>query len=70
MARSGPHSNLLAVRNTLLHAFKEKINSCIIVGLWRRALIRAKKYREADENVVLLEEQSDNYDDFDSDNKF
>ncbi|GBC22902.2 hypothetical protein H257_11777 [Rhizophagus irregularis DAOM 181602=DAOM 197198] len=51
VARSGPHPNLLSVRNTLLNAFKEKISSKVIVGLWRRALKNAKEYFESDENI-------------------
>ncbi|CAG8735941.1 4636_t:CDS:2 [Rhizophagus irregularis] len=43
VVRSGPHPNLLSIRNTLLNAFKEKISSKVIVGLWRRALKNAKE---------------------------
>jgi transposase len=69
VARSGPHSNLLAVRNKLLCAFKENITPYVVVGLWRRAVTRAKEYKEMDENVALLDDDSDDDDDFDSDNE-
>ncbi|PKY48010.1 hypothetical protein RhiirA4_463452 [Rhizophagus irregularis] len=54
VARSGPHPNLLSVKNTLLNAFKEKISSKVIVGLWRRALKNAKEYFESDESIQLI----------------
>jgi transposase len=50
-ANSGPHPNLLSIQNTLLNAFKEKINSKVIIGLWRRTLKYAKEYRETDNNA-------------------
>ncbi|RHZ78730.1 hypothetical protein Glove_157g5 [Diversispora epigaea] len=43
VSRSGPHKNLLKIRNKLFWAFKEKINSKTIIGIWKRALINAKK---------------------------
>ena len=58
---SGPHPNLLSVRNTLLNAFKEKISSKTIVSLWRRALKNAKEYFESDENIQLMDEEFDAY---------
>ena len=61
VARSGPHPNLLSVRNTLLNAFKEKISSKVIVGLWRRALKNTKEYFESDENVQLIDEEFDDH---------
>ncbi|GBC06068.1 hypothetical protein RclHR1_06600002 [Rhizophagus clarus] len=67
VARSGPHPNLLSVRNTLLNAFKEKISSKVIVGLWRRALKNAKEYFESDENIQLLDEEFDGYSSSDND---
>ncbi len=51
VARSDSYLNLLSVRNTLLNAFKEKISSKVIVGLWRRALKNTKEYFESDENI-------------------
>src|SRR6185436_3366783 len=57
VTKSGPHSDLLAVRNILLCAFKKKINSKIIVGWWRKVLKRAKDYKESDETVNLLDEE-------------
>ncbi|CAB4397703.1 unnamed protein product [Rhizophagus irregularis] len=33
VARSGPHPNLLSIRNTLLDAFKKKVTSQVIIGL-------------------------------------
>ena len=59
VARSGPHPNLLSVRNTLLDAFKKKITSQVIVGLWRRSLKHAKDYLESDEDVQLIDEEFD-----------
>jgi len=67
VARSGPHSNLLSVRNTLLNAFKEKVSSKVIVGLWRRALKNAKEYFESDENIQLIDDEFDAYSSFDKD---
>ncbi len=67
VARSGPHSNLLSVRNTLLNAFKEKVSSKVIVGLWRRALKNAKEYFESDENIQLIDDEFDAYSSSDED---
>ena len=67
VARSGPHPNLLSVRNTLLNAFKEKISSKVIVGLWRRALKNAKEYFESDENIQLIDDEFDAYSSSDED---
>ena len=67
VARSGLHPNLLSVRNTLLGAFKNKINSKVILGLWRKMLKNAKAYFEADENANLIDEESDDYSDTDDD---
>ncbi|PKC51707.1 hypothetical protein RhiirA1_447463 [Rhizophagus irregularis] len=67
VARSGPHPNLLSIRNTLLDAFKNKINSKVILGLWRKTLKNAKAYFEADENANLIGEESDDYSDTDDD---
>jgi len=58
VARSGPHSDLLSVRNKLLYAFTEKINSKIIIGFWKRALEKAKDYRESNEYAILLDEET------------
>ena len=44
VARSGPHPNLLAIRNKLLYFFKEKVNSQVITGLWRKTIRIAKDY--------------------------
>jgi len=67
VARSGPHTNLLSVRNTLLNAFKEKISSKVIVGLWRRALKNAKEYFESDENIQFIDDGFDAYSSSDDD---
>ena len=67
VAWSDSHLNLLSVRNTLLNAFKEKISSKVIVGLWRRALKNAKDYFESDENIQLTDEEFDAYDSSDND---
>ncbi|CAB5092983.1 unnamed protein product [Rhizophagus irregularis] len=67
VARSGPHPNLLSIRNTLLDAFKNKINSKVILRLWRKTLKNAKAYFEADENANLIGEESDDYSDTDDD---
>ncbi|PKY29602.1 hypothetical protein RhiirB3_446291 [Rhizophagus irregularis] len=62
VARSGPHSNLLSVRNTLLNAFKEKISSKVIVGLWRSALKNAKGYFESEEFDAYSSSDDDHVD--------
>ncbi|GES95996.1 hypothetical protein H257_11777 [Rhizophagus clarus] len=67
VASLGPHPNLLFIRNTLLNAFKKKIDSKVIIGLWKRALKYAKEYRETDEYAQLIEEDFDDYDDSDDD---
>ena len=67
VARSGPHPNLLSVRNTLLNAFKEKSSSKVIVGLWRRALKNAKEYFESDENIQFTDDEFDAYSSSDDD---
>ena len=64
VARSGPHSNLLDIRNKLLHAFNEKITSKVIVGFWKRALAKAKEYQQSDNNVILLDVKMDDDDEF------
>jgi len=61
VARSGPHPNLLSVRNTLLNAFKEKISSKVIVGLWRRALKNAKENFESNEKIQFTDDEFDAY---------
>jgi len=38
IASLGSHKNLLSIRNTLLNAFKNKIDSQVIIRLWRRAV--------------------------------
>ncbi|CAG8734294.1 uncharacterized protein OCT59_002772 [Rhizophagus irregularis] len=67
VARSGPHPNLLSIQNTLLDAFKNKINSKVILRLWRKTLKNAKAYFEANENANLIGEESDDYSDTDDD---
>jgi len=47
----GSYSNLLSIRNTLLSAFKKKISSKVIIGLWRRVLKNTKEYFKSDENI-------------------
>ncbi|GBC03350.1 hypothetical protein RclHR1_05080016 [Rhizophagus clarus] len=65
VACSSPHPNLLSVRNTLLEAFKRKITSQVILGLWRRALKNAKEYFKSDEDAQLIDDEFN--DDSDSD---
>ena len=67
VARSGPHTNLLSVRNTLLDAFKKKITSQVIIGLWRKALKHAKDYFESDEGAYLIDEELSDYSGSDED---
>ncbi|CAB4413551.1 unnamed protein product [Rhizophagus irregularis] len=67
VARSGSHPNLLSVRNTLLDAFKKKVTSQVIIGLWRRALKNAKKYLESDEDSQLIDDELDEYSSSDKD---
>ena len=67
VARSAPHPNLLSVRNTLLEAFKKKITSQVIIGLLKRALKNAKEYFETDENAQLIDDEFDDYSNFDDD---
>ena len=67
VACSGSYSNLLSVKNTLLNAFKEKVSSKVIVGLWRRALKNAKEYFESDENIQLIDDEFDAYNSSDED---
>ena len=50
-----------------MQAFKEKINLKVVVGFWKRALARAQEYMESDDNVVLLDEEMGDDDDFDID---
>ena len=59
VAKSAPHPDLLSIRNKLLYSFKEKVTSNIILGLWRRLLNVAKEYRDMDDNVKLVETDSD-----------
>ncbi|PKY44525.1 hypothetical protein RhiirA4_458856 [Rhizophagus irregularis] len=47
--------------NTLLNAFKEKISSKVIVGLWRRTLKNAKEYFESNENIQFINDEFDVY---------
>jgi transposase len=67
VARSAPHSNLLSVRNTLLEAFKKKITSQVILGLWKRALKNAKEYFESDDNARLIDDEFNEVSDSDDD---
>ncbi|PKY39013.1 hypothetical protein RhiirA4_452132 [Rhizophagus irregularis] len=68
VACSGPYPNLLSVRNnTLLKAFKEKISSKVIVGLWKRVLKNAKEYFESDENIQFTVNKFDVYSSSDDD---
>ncbi|GES84188.1 hypothetical protein H257_11777 [Rhizophagus clarus] len=67
VARSSPHPNLLSVRNTLLEAFKRKITSQVILGLWRRALKNAKEYFKSDEDVQLIDDEFNDDSDYDED---
>ena len=62
VARTGPHPNLLAIRDKLLHAFKEKVTSKVIVGFWKRSLDRAKEYKDSSDTLLV---ESD-YEDFES----
>ena len=67
VACSGPHTNLLSIQNTLLNAFKNKINSQIIVLFWRKALKNAKEYFESDKDAQSINEEFDDYGDSDND---
>ena len=55
VARTGPHPNLLAIRDKLLHAFKEKVTSKVIVGFWKRSLDKAIEYKESSDDILLVE---------------
>ena len=68
VARSGPHPNLLAIRNKLLYSFKEKVNSQVITGLWRKTIRIAKDYVNSDDNSFLVNDEIDN--DCEIDNNF
>jgi transposase len=67
VACSGPHPNLLSVRNTLLDAFKKKITSHVIIGFWKKALKHAKEYLEYDDNAQLTDDEFDEYSSSDDD---
>jgi hypothetical protein len=43
ITRSGSHSSLLSIKNTLLDSFKKKITSKVIVRLRKRAFKNAKR---------------------------
>ena len=60
MARTGPYSNLLAIRNKLLQAFREKITSRVIVGFWKRSLDKAKEYLDLSDSILLVESDDEN----------
>ena len=60
VARTAPHPDLLSIRNKLLYAFKEKVSSKTILGLWRRALDVAKEYQNMNDYIELAESDSDN----------
>jgi transposase len=55
VAGTGPHPNLLAIRDKLLHAFKEKVTSKVIVGFWKRSLDKAKEYKDLSDDALLVE---------------
>jgi hypothetical protein len=57
----------LSIRNTLLDAFKKKIDSKVVIGFWKKALKNAKEYFEIDEHIHLTDEESDDYSDSDDD---
>ncbi len=57
----GSYSNLLSIRNTLLSAFKKKISSKVIIGLWRRVLKNTKEYFKSDENIWLINDEFNAY---------
>lgn len=50
MARTSPHSSLVNVRDKLLYAFKEKVDSYVVTGLWRGLFHGQKKYEEFDDD--------------------
>ena len=39
-----------------MYAFKEKITSKTIIGFWRKLLIKAKEYRDLDNDMVVFYE--------------
>ena len=61
VARSGPHPVLLAVRDKLLHAFKEKVTAKVIVGFWKRSLDKAIEYEESSDDILLVESDDDDF---------
>jgi hypothetical protein len=61
VARTGPHPNLLAIRDMLLHAFRVKVTSRVIVGLWKRSLNKAKEYKELMEDMPLAESDNEDF---------
>ncbi|GBB97349.1 hypothetical protein RclHR1_29740001 [Rhizophagus clarus] len=53
LARTGPYSNLFAIKDKLLYTFKEKVSSKVIVRFWKRCLNKAKEYRDLCDDVLL-----------------
>ncbi|RGB23862.1 hypothetical protein C1646_773893 [Rhizophagus diaphanus] len=58
VARTSPHSNLLAIRDKLLYTFKEKVTSKIIVRFWKRYLDKAKEYKNLYNDMLLAESEN------------
>jgi len=67
VARLDPHTKLLSTRNIHLNVFKNKINSQIVVGLWRKVLKNVKEYFESDKDAQSINEEFDDYGDSDND---
>jgi transposase len=61
VARSGPHSNLLAIRDKLLYAFQEKVTVKVIIGFWERSLNKATEYHQSSDDVQLIESDDDDF---------
>jgi hypothetical protein len=55
------HFNLLAIRDKLLHAFKEKVTSKVIVEFWKRALNKAKEYKDLNDDMLLANSDDEDF---------
>ena len=59
---------ILKLEAQLPDAFKEKITSTTLVGLWKRSLTKAKEYRDMNDDTLLVDsELEDDVGDFDED---
>ena len=61
VARTGSYPNLLAIRDKLLHAFKEKVTSKVIVRFWKRALNKAKEYKDLNNNMLFADSNDEDF---------